>query len=77
MCIWSVTARLGLTKFSWLRLGAFEHIMIPVRDLVIARKFYCDALGIGWLMTVTHDTFRRFWLPPVENNGEGAHHVSV
>ena len=74
---WSVRARRRLTKLGRARLGALEHVTIPVRDLAIARKFYCDVLGAAYLMTVDDDTFRRFGRPPAENDGEGAHHVSV
>jgi catechol 2,3-dioxygenase-like lactoylglutathione lyase family enzyme len=59
------------------RLGALEHVTIPVKDLVAARRFYCDLLGGAHLMTIDDQTLRRFGRPPAENDGEGAHHVSV
>ena len=58
-------------------IGALDHITIPVRDLAIAREFYCDVLGAAYAMTVDDETFRRFGRPPAANGGEGAHHVSV
>jgi catechol 2,3-dioxygenase-like lactoylglutathione lyase family enzyme len=59
------------------RIGALDHVTIPVRDLALARRFYCDVLGAAYAMTVDDDTFRRFGRPPAENGGEGSHHVSV
>jgi catechol 2,3-dioxygenase-like lactoylglutathione lyase family enzyme len=74
---WSVRARRRLAQAGRARLGPLEHVTIPVRDLAIARKFYCDILGAAYLMTVDDEIFRRFGRPPAENHGEGAHHVSV
>ncbi len=74
---WSVRLRRRLVGFGRLRLGALEHVTIPVTDLAGARHFYCEVLGAAHLMTVDDETFRRFGRPPAENNGEGAHHVSV
>jgi catechol 2,3-dioxygenase-like lactoylglutathione lyase family enzyme len=74
---WSVRMRRLISGLGRPRLGALEHITIPVKDLEIARKFYCDVLGAAYLMTVDDETFRRFGRPPAGNNGEGAHHVSV
>jgi hypothetical protein len=45
------------------RIGALDHITIPVRDLAIARTFYCDVLGAAYSMTVDDETFRRFGRP--------------
>lgn len=59
------------------RLGVLDHITIPVHDLAVARRFYCDVLGAAYFMTVNDETFRRFGRPPAKNGGEGAHHVSV
>jgi catechol 2,3-dioxygenase-like lactoylglutathione lyase family enzyme len=59
------------------RIGALDHVTIPVRDLTLARRFYCDVLGAAYSMTVDDETFRRFGRPPAENGGEGSHHVSV
>jgi catechol 2,3-dioxygenase-like lactoylglutathione lyase family enzyme len=59
------------------RIGALDHVTIPVRDLALARRFYCDLLGAAYSMTVDDETFRRFGRPPAETGGEGSHHVSV
>jgi catechol 2,3-dioxygenase-like lactoylglutathione lyase family enzyme len=59
------------------RIGALDHVTLPVRDLALARRFYCDVLGAAYSMTVDDDTFRRFGRPPADNGGEGSHHVSV
>jgi catechol 2,3-dioxygenase-like lactoylglutathione lyase family enzyme len=59
------------------RIGALDHVTIPVRDLQLAREFYCEVLGAAYAMTVDDETFRRFGRPPAENGGEGSHHVSV
>jgi catechol 2,3-dioxygenase-like lactoylglutathione lyase family enzyme len=59
------------------RVGALDHVTIAVRDLEIARKFFCDVLGAEHFMTIDDETFRRFGRPPAPNNGEGSHHVSV
>ena len=59
------------------RIGALEHVTIAVRNLDIARKFYCEVLGAGHFMTIDDETFRRFGRPPAENGGEGSHHISV
>jgi catechol 2,3-dioxygenase-like lactoylglutathione lyase family enzyme len=58
-------------------LGALDHITIPVKDLALARRFYCDVLGAAYFMTVDDETFRRFGRPPAANGGQGAHHLSV
>jgi catechol 2,3-dioxygenase-like lactoylglutathione lyase family enzyme len=74
---WSIRAQRRLARLGRPRLGPLEHITIPVKDLAVARKFYCDLLGAAYFMTVDDELFRRFGRPPAENNGEGAHHVSV
>ncbi|MBV8534964.1 MAG: VOC family protein [Alphaproteobacteria bacterium] len=74
---WSVRARRRIARLGRPRLGPLEHITIPVRDLEVARRFYCDVLGGAYLMTVDDEAFRRFGRPPAENNGEGAYHVSI
>jgi catechol 2,3-dioxygenase-like lactoylglutathione lyase family enzyme len=67
--------RLGL--LGRLRVGALDHITIPVHDLERARQFYCEVLGAIHVMTVDDETFKRFGRPPAKNGGEGAHHISV
>lgn len=74
---WLVRARRRLARLGHPRLGALEHVTIPVQDLALARRFYCDILGGAYFMTVDDETFRRFGRPPAADGGEGAHHVSV
>lgn len=74
---WTARARRRLSLLGRPRLGGLEHITIPVRDLAVARKFYCDVLGAAYLMTVDDEFFSRFGRPPAPNRGEGAHHLSV
>ena len=59
------------------RIGALDHVTIAVRDLDVARKFFCDVLGAEHFMTIDDEAFKRFGRPPAPNGGEGAHHVSV
>lgn len=59
------------------RIGALDHVTIPVRDLELARRFYCEVLGAAYAMTVDDETFRRFGRPPAKDAGEGSHHISV
>jgi catechol 2,3-dioxygenase-like lactoylglutathione lyase family enzyme len=59
------------------RVGVLDHVTIAVRDLDVARRFFCDVLGAEHFMTVDDETFRRFGRAPAPDNGEGAHHVSV
>lgn len=59
------------------RIGVLDHVTIPVRDLAVARQFYCEVLGAAYAMTVDDETFKRFGRPPAPNAGEGSHHVSV
>ncbi|HEY6922087.1 MAG TPA: VOC family protein, partial [Steroidobacteraceae bacterium] len=67
----------ALRHFARPRIGALDHVTIAVRDLDVARRFYCEVLGAEHFMTVDDETFRRFGRPPAENAGEGLHHVSV
>jgi catechol 2,3-dioxygenase-like lactoylglutathione lyase family enzyme len=59
------------------QVGSLDHITIPVRDLALARRFYCGILGADYFMEVNDETFRRYGRPPAPNNGEGSHHISV
>lgn len=59
------------------QVGAVDHITIPVRDLELARHFYCEILGADYFMKIDDETFRRHGRPPAPNSGEGAHHISV
>lgn len=73
----SLRLRRALRLLGRPRIGALDHITIPVRDLATARTFYCDVLGAAYSMTVDDETFRRFGRPTAPNGGEGSHHVSV
>ena len=75
--VFAIRGKRALSRFGRLRIGALDHVTIPVRDLALARRFYCDVLGAAYAMTVDDETFRRFGRPPAENGGEGSHHVSV
>lgn len=59
------------------RLRALDHVTIPVHDLDLARRFYCDVLGGQYAMTVDEASLRRFGRPPAANGGDGVFHVSV
>jgi catechol 2,3-dioxygenase-like lactoylglutathione lyase family enzyme len=74
---WWVRKSRRWTSPGRLRLGPLDHITIPVKDLAVARRFYCDVLGAAYFMTVDDETFRRFGRPPAANNGQGAYHISV
>ena len=73
----SVRLRRVLGSLGRPRLRGVEHLTIPVADLAVARRFYCDVLGGAVLMTVDDEMLRRFNRPPAPDNGEGSHHVSV
>jgi catechol 2,3-dioxygenase-like lactoylglutathione lyase family enzyme len=74
---WWARARGRLAFLGRPHLGALDHITIPVKDLALARRFYCDLLGAAYFMTVDDETFRRFGRPPAANGGQGSHHLSV
>jgi catechol 2,3-dioxygenase-like lactoylglutathione lyase family enzyme len=59
------------------RIGALDHVTIPVRDLGLARRFYCEVLGAAYVMTVDDEKFRRFGRPSAKDGGERSHHISV
>jgi len=59
------------------RLAHLDHVTIPVTDLAVGRRFYCDVLGAAYLMTVDDETFKKHGRPPAANGGEGSHHVSL
>ena len=73
----SLRARRVLSSIGRPRLRTFDHITIPVHDLDVARRFYCDVLGAAYLMTVDEAALRRFGRPPAKNGGEGVYHVSL
>ena len=74
---WSVRVRRSIRDWGRSRIGALDHITIPVKDLALARKFYCDILGAAYLMTVDDATLKRFGRPPAADGGEGTYHISV
>jgi len=59
------------------QVGAIDHVTIPVCDLVLAQRFYCEVLGADYFMRVDDETFSRYGRPPAAHNGEGSHHISV
>jgi catechol 2,3-dioxygenase-like lactoylglutathione lyase family enzyme len=59
------------------RLGRLDHVTIPVRDLEVACRFYCDVLGAVPIMTIDEAALRRFGRPPAEHDGDGVYHVSL
>ena len=73
----AVRVKRVLRRLGQPRIGALEHVTIAVRDLELARKFFCDVLGAEHFMTIDDEAFKRFGRPPAPNGGEGAHHVSV
>lgn len=73
----SLRLRRTLGLLGRLKVGALDHITIPVHDLAVARRFYCEVLGATYAMSVDDETFRRFGRPPAANGGEGAHHICV
>jgi catechol 2,3-dioxygenase-like lactoylglutathione lyase family enzyme len=73
----SVRLRRVLGSLGRPRLRGLEHLTIPVTDLAVARRFYCEVLGGAVLMTVDDEMLRKFNRPPAPDNGEGSHHVSV
>lgn len=59
------------------RVRALDHVTIPVHDLELARRFYCDVLGATLLMTIDDAALARFGRPPAPERGEGVHHHSL
>jgi catechol 2,3-dioxygenase-like lactoylglutathione lyase family enzyme len=54
-----------------------DHVTIPVHDLDLARRFYCDVLGAAHMMTIDEAALRKFGRPPAANDGDGVYHHSV
>jgi catechol 2,3-dioxygenase-like lactoylglutathione lyase family enzyme len=75
--VWSVRARRLLGALGRPRLRGVEHFTIPVKDLAVARRFYCDVLGGALFMTIDDAALKKFGRPPAPNGGEGSHHLSV
>ena len=75
--IWSVRTRRLLGALGRPRLRGVEHFTIPVKDLAVARRFYCDVLGGALMMTIDDAALKKFGRPPAPSGGEGSHHLSV
>jgi catechol 2,3-dioxygenase-like lactoylglutathione lyase family enzyme len=73
----AVRARRVLGSIGRPRLHGIDHITIPVHDLAVARRFYCEVLGAAYLMTVDDATLQKHGRPPAADQGEGVHHISV
>jgi catechol 2,3-dioxygenase-like lactoylglutathione lyase family enzyme len=59
------------------RLEGLDHVTIPVVDLDVATRFYCDVLGATYFMRVDDETFKKYGRPIAPDGGNGAHHVSL
>src|SRR4029450_1646290 len=68
---WSVRTRRLLGALGRPRLRGVEHFTIPVKDLAVARRFYCDVLGGALMMTIDDDALKKFGRPPGPDGGEG------
>jgi catechol 2,3-dioxygenase-like lactoylglutathione lyase family enzyme len=74
---WSVRAKRVLSALGRPRLARLDHVTIPVHDLDLARRFYCDVLGAAYLMTIDEAALREFGRPPAKNGGDGTYHHSL
>lgn len=59
------------------RLGALDHVTIPVHDLDAACRFYCDLLGGALLARIDNDFFRKVGRPTYASDAQGVFHVSI
>ncbi|MDC0720746.1 VOC family protein [Nannocystis bainbridge] len=73
----AVRARRVLTSLLRPRLRLLDHVTIPVDDLAVARRFYCDVLGGAFLLEIDAAALARFGRPPAPDGGDGTFHVSV
>ncbi|MFV8755550.1 VOC family protein [Nannocystaceae bacterium ST9] len=73
----SLRARRVLRSLGRPRIGGLDHLTIPVHDLDVARRFYCEVLGAVHMMTIDAEALERFGRPPAEREGEGTFHVSL
>ena len=74
---WSLRARRVVGSLGRPRLRHVDHLTLPVRDLAVAREFYCGLLGGSLLMTIDAAALRRYGRPPADNDGDGVYHDSV
>jgi len=77
--VWTaaVRARRVLRSLGRPHLRLLDHVTIPVTDLEVARRFYCDVLGGEYLMQVDAAALARFGRPPAPDGGDGIFHVSL
>ncbi len=73
----ALRARRVLGSLGSPRLRGIDHITIPVHDLAVARRFYCEILGAIHMMTIDDAALQKYGRPPAPNQGNGVHHVSV
>lgn len=73
----SLRARRVLAGLGSPRLHGLDHVTIPVHDLAVARRFYCDVLGAIHMLTIDDAALQRYGRPPAPDGGDGVHHVSV
>ncbi|MHB1606858.1 MAG: VOC family protein [Leptospirales bacterium] len=59
------------------RLGSVDHVTIPVNDLNMARRFYCDVLGAGFLMRIDNEFFRKVGRPQMDPDAQSVFHLSL
>jgi catechol 2,3-dioxygenase-like lactoylglutathione lyase family enzyme len=74
---WSLRVRRVLANLGRPRLRLVDHVTIPVKDLAVAREFYCGVLGGRLMLTIDAAALRRFGRPPAERDGDGVYHDSV
>jgi catechol 2,3-dioxygenase-like lactoylglutathione lyase family enzyme len=74
---WAIRAWRALVSLARPQLVHLDHVTIPVRDLDVARRFYCDILGASHMMTIDEAALRKFGRPPAPNGGDGAYHHSL
>jgi catechol 2,3-dioxygenase-like lactoylglutathione lyase family enzyme len=74
---WSVRVRRVLSALGRPRLAHLDHVTIPVHDLEVARRFYCEILGAAHLMTIDEAALRKLGRPPAKNGGDGTYHHSL
>lgn len=74
---WAVRVRRVVRGLGRPRLRHVDHLTLPVKDLAVAREFYCELLGGALLLTIDAAALRRYGRPPAENDGDGVYHDSV
>jgi catechol 2,3-dioxygenase-like lactoylglutathione lyase family enzyme len=74
---WAIRVRRVAFTIGRPRLAHLDHVTIPVHDLDLARRFYCDVLGAAHMMTIDEEALKRFGRPAAPNGGQGAYHHSL